>query len=67
MNRTDEERFLKAVPYVANESEMAPPETKKRTLDQARKHPEWLEKVQEPERNKLEAMLKILNTGERDK
>jgi hypothetical protein len=46
---------------------MAPPETKKRTLDQARKHPEWLEKVQEPERNKLEAMLKILNTGERDK
>ena len=55
---TEEERFLKAVPYVANDDKMVTPELKRKVLDQARVHSEWLAKVQEPERSKLEAMLR---------
>jgi hypothetical protein len=62
---TEEERFLRAAPYVANGDAVVTPEMKMRVLDQARQHPQWLEKVQEPERNKLEAMLRIPKAGGR--
>jgi hypothetical protein len=55
---TEEERFLKAAPYVANEDKAVTPELKRKILDQTREHPEWLAKVQEPERSKLEAILR---------
>jgi hypothetical protein len=55
---TEEERFLKAVPYAANDDKMVTPELKRKVLDQARVHSEWLAKIHEPERSKLEAMLR---------
>jgi len=61
--RTDEEQFLKAATYVANEDRVVTPELKKKVLAQARAHAEWLATVPEPERNKLEAMLKIPKAG----
>ena len=64
--RTDDEQFLKAAPYVANEDKAVTPELKKKVLAQAREHPEWVAKVQEPERNKLEAMLRIPKIGGRE-
>jgi hypothetical protein len=63
---TEEERFLKGAPYVANGDQVVTPEMKTRILTQARDHPEWLEKVQEPQRNKIEAMLKIPKIGGRE-
>lgn len=65
--RTDEEQFLIAATYVANEDRAVTPELKKKVLAQAREHPERLAKVQEPERSKLEAMLKMPKIGGREK
>jgi hypothetical protein len=65
LGQTEEERFLRAALYVANGHDVVTPEIKTRVLDQARKHSEWLAKVQEPERNTLEAMLRIPRIGGR--
>ena len=61
--QTEEERFLKATPYVAREDTVVTPDMKARVLAQARDHPEWLEKVKEPEKTKLETMLKKSKIG----
>jgi BMFP domain-containing protein YqiC len=60
---TAEELFLKQAPYVAREEFSDIPEIKRRVLDQASKHHDWLEKVPEPDRSRLEAMLKKPRVG----
>lgn len=56
--RTEEERFLNAAIYVASGDKAITPEVRKRVLLQANIHPNWFAKIPEPERKRLETMLR---------
>lgn len=60
---TEQERFLKAAPYVANGDKMVTPELKIRVLAQVKAHPEWLQEIPDQSQKEKLAILAQVGSG----